>query len=202
MPEWTAKQQIRRSRHEHSVGQSELTIHVGEVHVSKTPLLIKTILGSCISACLYDPLIHIGGMNHFLLPGDIDNSDLSTRYGVNAMEVLINEMMKLGANRNMLKAKIFGGADIFQANHTMMMIGNKNIQFVRTFLSTEKIDIVSEHVGGNNGLIVHFDVGTFNVFVKSISSKKFLQTEKEEQEYRERMTHKIEAEQRNNITLF
>lgn len=180
----------------------ELSIHVGDIHVSRTPVKIKTILGSCISACLFDPTTHIGGMNHFLLPGDIDNTDLSTRYGINAMEVLINEMMKLGANRKFLKAKIFGGGDIFRTNHTLMMVGKKNINFVRSFLATENISIVNEKVGGNNGLIVHFHTQTSEAFIRSVPSGKYHQTQMEELEYRERITKNIAREQQTNVTLF
>ena len=141
-------------------------------------------------------------MNHFLLPGDVNDPDLSTRYGVNAMEVLINEMMKLGANRTRLQAKIFGGADIFRANHAMMMVGKKNILFIRNFLTTENIPIISERVGGHQGLIVHFIASTSEVFLKPVSTERFRQTEVEEIEYNRKIARELATRDSNNITLF
>ncbi len=179
-----------------------VTIHVGDVYISASPVKIKTILGSCISACLYDPGTAIGGMNHFLLPGDGADAELSTRYGVNAMEVLINEMMQRGASRSRLQAKIFGGADIFRIHHSMMMIGQKNIRFIRSFLDTEHIPVLSEHLGGNRGLIIHFLTGTFEVFLKSVATDRFKQTEEEEAAYSRKVAANLAAMNSRNVTLF
>ena len=179
-----------------------VTIHVGDIHVSASPIKIKTILGSCVSACLYDPGTMIGGMNHFLLPGDVGDPELSTRYGVNAMEVLINEMMKLGVNRKRLMAKIFGGADIFRVNHSMMMVGEKNIKFVREFLDTENIPVMKARLGGNEGLIVHFIVQTFDVFVKPVPTDRYKQKEEEEIIFCKKITQELINRDSRNITLF
>jgi chemotaxis protein CheD len=179
-----------------------VTIHVGDIHASDTPVRIKTILGSCISACIYDPSTRIGGMNHFLLPGDLGGLDLSTRYGVNAMEMLINEMMKLGANRLRLQAKVFGGADIFQTNHTLMMVGKKNISFIREFLATENIPLLNERLGGHEGLIVHFVANTFEVFIKPVSTDRYKQQEEEEIKFCKRITQELSNLDSKNVTLF
>jgi len=179
-----------------------VTIRVGDIHVSDAPVKIKTILGSCIAACMYDPSTRIGGMNHFLLPGELDSLDLSTRYGVNAMEMLINDMMKIGANRTQLQAKVFGGADIFRANHKLMMVGKRNIRFVRDFLQTENIQILNERLGGNEGLIVYFMAHTFEVFIKPVSTDRYKEKEEEETKFYKKIAHELVNRKSENITLF
>ena len=116
----------------------------GEYFVAREPLAIMTVLGSCIAACLWDSRMRVGGMNHFMLP-DGDNGDSSGRYGSYAMELLINEMMKLGARRETLQAKIFGGGQVM-ANFTTMNVGERNTRFVQDYLATERIPVVSEDV--------------------------------------------------------
>ena len=88
------------------------TIIVGGVFASREPAVVTTLLGSCIAACLFDPVAGVGGMNHFLLPGTVGQTEGCTRYGVHAMELLINDIMKLGGDRRRLKAKVFGGAQV------------------------------------------------------------------------------------------
>lgn len=116
----------------------------GEYFVSNENLVIMTVLGSCIAACLWDSRMRVGGMNHFMLP-DGDSLDVSGRYGSYAMELLINEMFKLGARRETMQAKIFGGAQVMH-NFTTMNVGERNTQFVVSYLRTERIPIVSEDV--------------------------------------------------------
>lgn len=116
----------------------------GEYFVSRDEMAIVTVLGSCIAACLWDRFMRIGGMNHFMLP-DGDSSDVSGRYGSYAMELLINEMLKMGARRESMQAKIFGGAQVM-ANFTTMNVGERNTSFVTEYLQTERIPIVSEDV--------------------------------------------------------
>ncbi|WP_265259487.1 chemoreceptor glutamine deamidase CheD [Verminephrobacter aporrectodeae] len=116
----------------------------GEYFVSDESMIIMTVLGSCIAACLWDSRAHVGGMNHFMLP-DGDLADASGRYGSYAMELLINEMLKLGARRETMQAKIFGGAQVMH-KFTTMNVGERNTQFVLNYLHTERIPIVSEDV--------------------------------------------------------
>ena len=116
----------------------------GEYFVADENMVIMTVLGSCIAACLWDSRARIGGMNHFMLP-DGDAADLSGRYGSYAMEILINEMLKLGARRESLQAKIFGGAQVMH-NFTTMNVGERNTHFVVNYLQIERIPIVSEDV--------------------------------------------------------
>ena len=116
----------------------------GEYFVASEDIVVMTVLGSCIAACLWDGRARIGGMNHFMLP-DGDTGDGSGRYGSFAMELLINEMLKLGARRETILAKIFGGAQVM-AGFTTMNVGERNTQFVQDYLSTERIPIVSQDV--------------------------------------------------------
>jgi chemotaxis protein CheD len=125
----------------------------GEFFVTRSDEAITTVLGSCISACIRDPVVHIGGMNHFMLPEDnsvgksswLDGPGaLSTRYGSYAMESLINELMKLGARRERLEVKLFGGGKILSS---MTDVGLKNIAFAKQFLKLEGFKIVAEDVG-------------------------------------------------------
>ena len=114
----------------------------GEYYVDSEDILIMTTLGSCIAACLWDRDKRIGGMNHFMLP---EGSGDSGRYGSYAMELLINEMMKRGASRLSMEAKIFGGGAVISGMNTIN-VGERNTQFVIDFLSTERIPVVSKDV--------------------------------------------------------
>jgi chemotaxis protein CheD len=117
----------------------------GEFYVDQEEIPVVTLLGSCVAACLRDPVAKVGGMNHFLLPDGLD-SDLAGsggRYGVNAMEMLINELVKRGAVRSRLEAKIFGGGHVMK-NFTSMNVGERNAKFIRNFLKLEGIKILSE----------------------------------------------------------
>jgi chemotaxis protein CheD len=114
----------------------------GEYFVHDEDILITTTLGSCIAACLWDRERRIGGMNHFMLP---DGAGDSGRYGSYAMELLINEMMKRGASRLTIEAKIFGGGAVISGMNTIN-VGERNTRFVVDYLQTERIPIVSKDV--------------------------------------------------------
>lgn len=116
----------------------------GEYFVSNEDLVIMTVLGSCIAACIWDGKVRAGGMNHFMLP-DGDGSDGAGRYGSYAMELLINEMLKKGARRESMQAKIFGGAQVM-AGFTTLNVGERNTKFVLDYLATERIPVVSQDV--------------------------------------------------------
>jgi chemotaxis protein CheD len=136
-------------------GFRRLTVAQGETKVSdREDVVLTTVLGSCVAACFYDPIAKVGGLNHYLLAeGNVSDSASMQRYGVYAMEVLINAMLSMGAVRSRMKARIFGGA-------TMRLgfrdIGGDNIAFARRFLRDEKIPLVGEDVGGNGARRVEF----------------------------------------------
>ena len=116
----------------------------GEYFVSTEDLVIMTVLGSCISACLWDGKVRAGGINHFMLP-DGDSVDGFGRYGSYAMELLINEMLKKGARRESMQAKVFGGAQVM-AGFTTMNVGERNTKFVLDYLAMDRIPVVSQDV--------------------------------------------------------
>jgi chemotaxis protein CheD len=114
----------------------------GEYYVETEDILIMTTLGSCIAACLWDRNARVGGLNHFMLP---EGSGDDGRYGSYAMELLINEMLKRGATRNALEAKVFGGGQVI-AGMDSMNVGARNTAFVLDYLKTEHIQVVSKDV--------------------------------------------------------
>lgn len=124
-------------------------IHVvqGEHCISSDPdVMLTTVLGSCVAVCMRDPKTGIGGMNHFLLPeGKAEGLDESRRYGAYAMELLINELLRSGARRERLEAKLFGGARMFGG---LSDVGASNAAFAEKFLRDEGIPVVGSSLGG------------------------------------------------------
>jgi chemotaxis protein CheD len=116
----------------------------GEFYVTNQDLVIMTVLGSCIAACMWDGQAKVGGLNHFMLP-EGEGMDGFGRYGSYAMELLINEMLKMGARRETMQAKIFGGAAVM-AGFTTINVGERNTKFVKDYLATERIPVVSQDV--------------------------------------------------------
>ena len=129
-------------------------VHIiqGEYKVVNDPnVVLSTILGSCVAACLRDPVAGVGGMNHFLLPGSgggMASGGDATRYGVHLMELLINGLLKQGARRDRLEAKIFGGAKTIAS---FSNVGEQNAAFATQFLKDEGIPIVGSSTGGEHG---------------------------------------------------
>jgi chemotaxis receptor (MCP) glutamine deamidase CheD len=176
----------------------QVTIYAGDVTTSLEPVVLQTLLGSCVAVCLWDPVLRVGGMNHFLLPEgrlDPDNS----RYGVNAMELLINSLMKLGCDRYRLVAKAFGGASVF-ASLTQRSTGEMNTAFVRKFLSDEGIPLAAQRLGGAHGVQVRFSTATGEVLVRSVDGSKLPKIIHDEAAYRH--THRKELTKSAEITLF
>jgi chemotaxis protein CheD len=165
--------------------KKSVKIHIGEIYTSAEPTVIETILGSCVSVCLFDPMMKTGGMNHILLPGkaDLERFDDTTRYGINAMEVLINSMMKLGSKRKNILSKIFGGAHIIKSIDRQMSPGPKNVRFVEEFLELEEIPIISRNTGGNNGRKILFHTHTGDVFLKTLANPSFEAVAREEGQF-------------------
>ena len=133
---------------------SRINIVQGEYHVSAEPnKSITTLLGSCVAACLNDPIAGVGGMNHFLLPGEDTASPLVARHGVHLMELLINGMLKLGAARARMEAKLFGGARTMQG---LGDFGAANARVAQEFLKREGITVVGGSLGGELGRRIEF----------------------------------------------
>lgn len=131
-----------------------INIVQGECHVSgETDLSITTLLGSCVAACINDPVARVGGMNHFLLPGEDTSSALVARHGVHLMELLINGLLKQGAARHRLEAKLFGGARTMQG---LGDFGAANGRFAQEFLRREGIALTGGSLGGETGRRIEF----------------------------------------------
>ncbi len=132
---------------ENQLNGAAVKVLPGEYFVHDSDLLIMTTLGSCIAACLWDRTARIGGLNHFMLPeaGGGDTAGGNGRYGSYAMELLINEMLKRGASRGSLEAKVFGGGQVI-AGMNSINIGERNTRFVFDYLKTERIPVVSKDV--------------------------------------------------------
>ncbi|WBU57841.1 chemotaxis protein CheD [Paracoccus sediminicola] len=132
-------------------------VHViqGQFEVSRDDpsCCLTTVLGSCISVCMFDPLARAGGMNHFLLASGQAGGAASASYGVNAMELLINALLKQGARRARLRAHVFGGANMMAG---LGSIGTRNAEFVAGFLRQEAIRVLSSSTGGNRARRVNF----------------------------------------------
>ena len=144
----------------------------GEYYVTGREMVLVTVLGSCVAACIRDRITGIGGMNHFMLPENNDaNSPLSSsaRYGAYAMEVLINQLVKMGAKRHNLEAKVFGGGNVMRG-FTVSNIGDKNSSFVLDYLNTEKVQIVAQDLLGIYPRKVYFFPKTGKVMVRKLKS--------------------------------
>ena len=136
-------------------------LHVGQYMATETPASVSTILGSCVSVCLWDPKSGIGGVNHFVLPHFAGTGRLSPRFGNVAVESLIESLCALGTGADRLMAKIFGGAGVLGTANGQDL-GARNVEVARELLEREGIPIVGEDVGGSHGrkLIFHTDAGT------------------------------------------
>jgi chemotaxis protein CheD len=139
----------------------------GEYYVTTSEEFVTTVLGSCVSTCIHDPVVGIGGMNHFMLPEDpsADQAGNALRYGGFAVERLINELLKQGAVRGRLECKVFGGGQVIAGTSD---IGKSNVDFVRVYLADEGLPIVAEDVGGQVARRVRYHARSGRVFLKQL----------------------------------
>jgi chemotaxis protein CheD len=160
----------------------------GEYYYTKQNMLIVTVLGSCVAACIRDRVTGLGGMNHFMLPdgGDSGPVSASMRYGTYAMEVLINDLLKAGARRESLEAKVFGGGAVLRG-FTAMNVGERNAAFVTQFLKTEKIPVVAEDLNDVYPRKVYFFPNTGKVLVKKLMQTHNDTLARREQDYASRL---------------
>lgn len=152
--------------HEPHFRSDAVKVLPGEYYVTADELVVMTVLGSCIAACIWDPRVRVGGMNHFMLPEG--GSDSGGRYGSYAMELLINELMKQGARRETMQAKVFGGGAVM-SSFTTMNVGERNTKFVLDYLQTERIAVVSKDVLDIHPRKVCFFPATGKAMVKRLA---------------------------------
>jgi chemotaxis protein CheD len=165
-------------------GKKKVAIHIGEYIASREPMVISTLLGSCVAVCLYDWNRRIGGMNHILVTGEAKMGDLSApaRYGVNAMELLVNAMLQLGTRKENLLAKVFGGANVIPLQIEGKSVGTKISEFVLDFLRVEGINITAKDLGGDKSRRIFFHSDTGDVYLRrshSMNSRKLMELENE-----------------------
>ncbi len=139
-------------------------LYPAALFASKEPHIVNTILGSCVSVCLYDQRLKFGGINHFMLPHWNGQELASPKYGNIAIEKLVNQMISLGANKKSLIAKVFGGAEVIEVKATFFNIGMRNIELAREMLDNLKIPVVAKSLGGKEGRKIQFN--TFDGTVK------------------------------------
>ncbi len=159
-------------------------LDIGDVVAGQGQLVLHTLLGSCVAVCLRDPVSGVGGMNHILVPSSTTDVGWTTRCGVQAMELLINEVMKLGADRRRLVAKAFGGANVLQGFQSPT-VGELNASFVRQFLKEERIPLVAERLGGARAVTVSFHLDSGDVIVRSVDGSRLPAILSEEASYYE-----------------
>lgn len=162
----------------------------GEYFFTPKDMLIVTVLGSCVSACIRDRVSGIGGMNHFMLPyggTDIDSPvSASMRYGTYAMEVLINELLKAGARRENLEAKVFGGGNVLRG-FIAINVGERNAQFVREYLKMENIRVIAEDLNDIHPRKVYYFPRSGKVLVKKLKQLNNNTLVNREQDYASRL---------------
>lgn len=190
-----------RERTEGRAPTPHTRIQSGELFSSQGPALVSTVLGSCVACCLHDPEARVGGMNHFMLPTTTGSDHLAQIcFGANAMELLINELLKLGAQRQRLKASAFGAANVVGGLGPVGNVARDNARFIREYLQGEGIALVSETLGGKRALGVTFATHTGRARVRRIR-RQVAEVRKEERRYEQRMRESLTPPP-SSVTLF
>lgn len=147
----------------------------GQYFVTTHNKMLVTVLGSCVAACLFDPVAGVGGMNHFMLPNvnktasELEQSQgVAAKYGIHAMELLINDLVKAGASKSRIKAKVFGGGKVVPS-FVQNDIGKLNAEFVSHFLDTELIPILASDLCDNYARKIYFFPRDGKVLMKRIN---------------------------------
>ena len=194
-------------KHSLKFNRTMVIIYPGEFYVSPNDV-IATVLGSCISVCIKDTKTGMGGMNHFMLPGDVRSEDIflsaSAKYGMFAMEQLINDLLKRGGAQKYFQAKVFGGGHVLNFRKTDGNVPEANIEFVRAFLKMEQIEIVNEDIGGSSGRKILFFPDTGKVFLRRLMSTVESKIIEAEQAYKTKLFQEKEKLQveGGELTLF
>ncbi|MGA8784655.1 MAG: chemoreceptor glutamine deamidase CheD [Polaromonas sp.] len=169
-----AEQRASRHYFDREFGVQAVKLLPGEYYVTSEDIVLTTVLGSCVSACVRDSTAGIGGMNHFMLPDDADptsrDAAAAMRYGAYAMEVLLKELFKGGAKRERLEAKVFGGGAVL-ANMTMLNIGERNADFVLRYLQLERVRMAAQDLRGKLPRRINYFPLTGRVTVRKLRQK-------------------------------
>jgi len=167
--------------------QNLVTIHPGEYFVSDDDIIISTVLGSCVSVTLFDKVHCFGGINHFMLPGDLEEKDVeksrNAKYGMFAIELVYNEMLKAGSRKIDIVAKVFGGGSVLRIGTGPTKIPKGNVDFAFAYLKKENIPVIASDTGGNFPRKIFFFVRTGKVLLKRITGSVVEQVKIEEEAY-------------------
>lgn len=190
-----------RKFYDSSLKSNIVKIAPGDYYITDQDEMITTVLGSCISACIRDVRMGIGGMNHFMIPVKCNHSshpeqDMDTRYGTYAMEHLINDIFKYGGTRKSLEIKLFGAGNVLVGSGN---VGVKNIKFVRDFLHAEGYKIESENLGGDNPRKINYSPLTGKVMMKKLASTSINEVQAEEKKLQDKVENTVVA---GEIDLF
>lgn len=167
----------------------------GEFYVTRQPdEILVTVLGSCVSACIRDPVVGVGGMNHFMLAkgrsGGWGNDPQSARFGNFAMEKLINELIKTGCSRERMEIKVFGGGNVIDASTA---VGSDNAEFVLRYLEAEGLRCSAEDLGGSHPRRIHYYPATGRVVRRLLGTGETYAIDREEREYADRLRQRQPA---------
>jgi chemotaxis protein CheD len=178
-----------------------MKVFPGEFYITKeTNEVLVTVLGSCVSACIRDPLVGIGGMNHFMLPqhgsGAWGNDLKSTRFGNFAMEKLINELIKAGCARERMEIKVFGGGNVTDSSNA---VGSENAEFIRAYLKAEGLKCAASDLGGTLPRRIHYYPSTGRVVRRLLGVSERYSIDREEHDYGSRLQQQQPA---GEIELF
>jgi len=149
-------------------GARMIYLHAGDLYASQQASQITTILGSCVSVCLWDRLTRVAGINHFMLPNDFGEQSQTLRYANYSMTELLRQIAELGADRRRLEAKVFGGASVLASAQSGRDLGAKNVDVARERLRQERIKITAEDVGGMHGRKLVFRTWDGSVLLKQV----------------------------------
>ncbi len=147
-----------------------VNVSIGDVYASDEGVEIRTVLGSCVAACLFDPEARVGGMNHFMLPHG-DGGDDPGRYGEHAMDLLIGALQRLGASRQRLCAKVFGGGHVLAVPNRDDSVAARNVRFIDEFLADEGLVVVARDLGGVHPRQLRFNAATGRAQVRRLTDQ-------------------------------
>jgi chemotaxis protein CheD len=150
---------------------SDHYLYPGNIFAHMEPHVVTTVLGSCVSVCLWDNKLHMGGINHYMLPLWNGDGLATPKYGNIAIEKLYERMISFGCKHSNLRAKIFGGGEVLTISNAILNVGERNILLARDMLKKMKINIINSDVGGRTGRKILFNTHTGHVFMKKLSKQ-------------------------------
>ena len=179
-----------------------VTLVIGDVYATADPCILHTVLGSCVAACLYDPVTRASAMCHFLLPSTEHDDAASSAYGVYALERLINGCMAAGGDKRRMRVKVFGGGYLLAMGDAVRRIGDMNSTFVREFFEREHIPIVAQSLGRPEAIHVWFDTRNGEVKVATSVTKAVQALARREAAARARLAAETRLPRDADVTLF